>query len=89
VANGTRTRDPQIHNLPTAGHNPQQDAELRHGGFSVALPVAHESGKTVPFNAPEPVAIDADLAAIVSAWPTLPAAFRAGILAMVKAAGAQ
>jgi hypothetical protein len=29
---------------------------------------------------------DPDLAAVVEAWPTLPAAIRAGILAMVKAA---
>jgi hypothetical protein len=30
-----------------------------------------------------------DLAAVVSAWPGLPEALRAGILAMVKAAGGQ
>jgi hypothetical protein len=29
---------------------------------------------------------DPDLAAVVKAWPTLPEAIRAGILAMVKAA---
>jgi hypothetical protein len=29
-----------------------------------------------------------DLAAVVTAWPTLPAAIKAGILAMVKAASA-
>lgn len=29
---------------------------------------------------------DADLAALVAAWPTLPEAIRAGIVAMVKAA---
>ncbi len=28
-----------------------------------------------------------DLAAVVTAWPKLPAAIRAGIVAMVKAAG--
>jgi hypothetical protein len=28
----------------------------------------------------------ADLAAVVAAWPTLPAALRAGIIAIVKAA---
>jgi hypothetical protein len=28
-----------------------------------------------------------DLAAVVKAWPTLPEALRAGIVAMVKAAG--
>jgi hypothetical protein len=36
--------------------------------------------------APEPPA-DPDLAAVVAAWPDLPAALRAGIVAMVKAAG--
>ncbi|MFN5946518.1 MAG: hypothetical protein ACK5Q4_14410 [Phycisphaerae bacterium] len=29
---------------------------------------------------------DPDLAAIIAAWPTLPAAMRAGVVAMVKAA---
>ena len=31
---------------------------------------------------------DPDLAAVVAAWPELPKAIRAGILAMVRAAGA-
>jgi hypothetical protein len=30
--------------------------------------------------------IDADLAAVVDAWPELPSAIKAGILAMVRAA---
>jgi hypothetical protein len=30
---------------------------------------------------------DPDLAALVAAWPSLPGAIRAGILAMVRAAG--
>ena len=30
---------------------------------------------------------DADLAAVVAAWPNLPDAVKAGIVAMVKAAG--
>jgi hypothetical protein len=32
-------------------------------------------------------ALNADLAAIAEAWPTLPEAIRAGILAMVRAMG--
>jgi len=32
---------------------------------------------------------DPDLAAIVKAWPALPAALKAGILAMVKASGGE
>jgi hypothetical protein len=31
--------------------------------------------------------VDADLASVVEAWDTLPAAIKAGIVAMVKAAG--
>ena len=31
--------------------------------------------------------IDADLALVIDAWPTLPEAIKAGILAMVQAAG--
>jgi hypothetical protein len=37
--------------------------------------------------APENPAIDPALAALIDAWPTLPEAIRAGILAMVRAAG--
>jgi hypothetical protein len=32
--------------------------------------------------------IDPDLLAVVDAWPTLPAALRTGIMAMIKSAGA-
>jgi hypothetical protein len=35
----------------------------------------------------ESTAIDHALAAIIDAWPTLPEAIRAGILAMIRAAG--
>jgi hypothetical protein len=35
---------------------------------------------------PESPQIDADLAAVNAAWPTLPEAIKAGILAMVRAA---
>ena len=37
--------------------------------------------------APKTPAIDPALAALIDAWPTLPDAIRAGILAMVRAAG--
>jgi hypothetical protein len=36
---------------------------------------------------PENAAIDPALAALIEAWPTLPEPIRAGILAMVQAAG--
>jgi len=35
----------------------------------------------------KPAHIDADLQAIIDAWPTLPEALRAGIVAMIRAAG--
>jgi hypothetical protein len=34
-----------------------------------------------------PMVADADLRTVVEAWPNIPPAMRAGILAMVKAAG--
>jgi hypothetical protein len=39
----------------------------------------------VPTKVPTPAAADRDLAAVVEAWSSLPAAVRAGILAMVQA----
>ena len=62
-------------------------------------PQATESTKT--YETPDPCAcpslcqnraqnapVDADLAAVVGAWADLPQAIKAGIVAMVKAAGA-
>ena len=37
--------------------------------------------------ADRPLLADADLARVVAAWPTLPPAVRAGVLAMVEASG--
>jgi hypothetical protein len=42
-----------------------------------------ESGALDPQNA----ILDPELAAVVEAWPALPEAIRAGILAMIRAAG--
>jgi hypothetical protein len=36
-------------------------------------------------NDPKPIPIDPDLRAIVEAWPTMPVAVKAGIVAMLKA----
>jgi hypothetical protein len=69
---------------PAATRN---DGELRHGGFSVAQPVAQETGIPARCDTAEPTLIDSDLATISAAGPTLPAAIRAGIVAMVKAVG--
>src|SRR5262249_53345289 len=44
-----------------------------------------KSGAFAPANTP----IDTDLASVIDAWPTLPAAIRAGILAMVRTAGSK
>lgn len=44
-----------------------------------------EGGSKVSPAAPAKTA-DPDLSAIIAAWPTLPAAIRAGVLALVKAA---
>jgi hypothetical protein len=46
-----------------------------HEDSQVDPPVIHDTCRT-----------DTDLAAVVDAWPELPAAIKAGILAMVKAA---
>ncbi len=35
-----------------------------------------------------PEVADPDLAAVIAAWPDLPAALRAGIVAMIRSAGA-
>jgi hypothetical protein len=79
--------DTRINRLLLASTNANADNELRHGDFSVAHHVAHESGKSAVSSAVEPAAIDPDLASINAAWPTLPAAIRTGIMAMVKAVG--
>jgi hypothetical protein len=63
---------------------------LRQGENPVAFPVAVGSRKTAAKAAPKPRSaepdVDPDLAAVNAAWPTLPEAIRAGILAMVRAA---
>ena len=57
-------------------------------------PVALENQRISEPGAPKaspaacpPVPADEDLAAVVGAWPDLPAAVKAGIVAMVKASG--
>jgi hypothetical protein len=43
----------------------------------------------LPRSRPDTVPLAPDLAAVVSAWPTLPEPIRAGILAMVRAASGE
>jgi len=59
-------------------HCPKSSANKGDGGQSGA-----ECGALGAQNAP----LDADLAAVVDAWPKLPEAIKTGILAMVTAAG--
>ena len=47
--------------------------------------VTNISKSAVPASLPVGLPVDPDLATIAAAWPTLPAALKAGILAMVKA----
>ncbi|MBT6158040.1 MAG: hypothetical protein HOK71_09835 [Planctomycetaceae bacterium] len=54
--------------------NPEDNAHSREG----AAPGAAVGAEITP--------IDVDLAAVVDAWPKLPEAIRAGILAMIRAA---
>jgi hypothetical protein len=67
-------------NYPRQGPNyPQKLQEKRGSANGAAQKAAH-------FPADKQVS-DPGLAALIDAWPTLPDAIRAGILAMVRAAG--
>ncbi|SRR5271157_1900815 len=61
---------------------PLPDTPKRHGGKGLRLSTRVEDPNlpTAAYSFPP------DLAAVVSAWPELPDAIRAGILAMVRAA---
>jgi len=52
----------------------------------------NKSGNTGPDSGPKvlpPTPTDPELAAVLAAWPTLPPAIRAGMLAMVRVIGGQ
>jgi hypothetical protein len=53
------------------------------GGANSGAPGAGNPADNPPDDAPD----DPDLVAIVAAWPTLPGPVKAGIVAMVRAAG--
>ena len=53
------------------------------GGANCGAPGAGNRADNPPDDAPD----DPDLVAIVAAWPTLPGPVKAGIVAMVRAAG--
>jgi len=58
--------------------NQASEGGAKTGAFSA------DSGPSVPAPAP---AVDPDLAAVARAWPTLPEAVQAEIVALIKAAG--
>ena len=82
---GSRTHTPlRATGFESATENSQHAADtgvtqLPAGGAERAL-------KITPEDAPAHPPTDPELQTVVEAWPTLPAAIRVGILAMVKAA---
>ena len=80
MSDGTRTRGLQSHSLETTsenlGENRESESRSNTGANTGALEAACE-----------PDVADPDLALVVSCWDELPAALRAGIAAMVRAAG--
>jgi hypothetical protein len=74
----TRTYNPLIKSQTSEAHKPQCGKGLRIS----TPPVSHHIPTDTCQN-------DPDLAAVVDAWQTLPEALKAGILAMVKAAGSK
>ena len=75
-ADGTRTRNHRIDSQPGECPNPRQNAGLRDIPQTPAAPAAAPGAETP---------LPPDLAAVVAAWPALPPAVRAGIVAMVQA----
>jgi hypothetical protein len=73
---GTRTRNHRIDSQRGEHPNPQQNADIRDIPPAPAAPIAAPAA--------EPP-LPPDLAALLAAWPALPTAVRAGILAMVQA----
>jgi hypothetical protein len=71
----TRTDNPLIESQPSDSHNLNSIKSLR----KVGMPVGH-------LLATDNCHMDPDLLAILEAWPTLPEAIKAGVVAMVKAA---
>jgi hypothetical protein len=82
VGEGTRTPDIQIHSSIVPCCNSQTNKQLTPsadaGRSARRSDTAGEGGNA-----------DADLAALVAAWPTLPAPIRRAVMAMIEAAGLQ
>lgn len=80
-ADGTRTRNHRIDSPPASRHNPLAGNEFAPNESSGRTP-----GRTHGETAPLPAVADADLAALIAAWPTMPDHIRAAIRALVAAA---
>jgi hypothetical protein len=80
VPGATRTHDLRFRRPLTT---PETTAE--NGGISVPPSTGPSTG--AQSGPSEPAFADPDLGAVVAAWPALPTAIRAGILAMVRATG--
>ena len=70
---------PLSHNPLVGGSNPSGPIDLRRIASGCAARVAAVGA--------ESASIAPDLEAIIDAWPALPAVVKAGIVAMVRAAG--
>lgn len=66
----------------------QQKTPASVSGGSKSGNIRADSGPATPPAKPTPPT-DPELAAVVRAWPTIPQAVRAGIVAMVRAAGGE
>ena len=76
-ADGTRTRNHRIDSPVHQSRKPTDSKGLRTDAEPRATHSATLSVKSAPS--------DPDLSAVIDAWPTLPKAIRAGIVAMVRA----
>jgi hypothetical protein len=92
AGDATRTRNVQLGRQTVAGSKAGPDQALTSGENPVCTPVCTSSPENAHDEASErPAAqqLDADLELIRKQWPTLPDAFRKGIIAMIQAAATQ
>jgi hypothetical protein len=74
-----RTGDVQLGNAAVAGPIPLQASSYRSSNNPLSAQLSP--------GPQHPVSNDPDLARVIDAWPTLPEAIRAAVLALVTAAG--
>lgn len=73
MGDGIRTRDIQIHNLRPDRHKAGSENGLGPSMVELSHPMPTDNRRLPP-----------DLAVVVAAWPSLPEAIKAGIMAMVR-----